>query len=375
MKYIQTSRTTLVKIICLSTMIFIISGCSVLSNAPTQTALKETHPPTSPSTSISPTVVEGTEGLSNDEIATLSSLEKADDYPLYTMHYYGTYGQSSAMRSPKWSLLEMTEPYPSPWACSLFAALGDAESMLYGRNFDWEYSPALLLFTNPPDGYASVSMVDIAYLGFGGTNAGTILELPLLERQALLYAPFLPFDGMNEHGLTIGMAAVAPGLMRPDPEKETIGSLMVIREMLDRAKTVAEAVDILKTYNIDMEGGPPLHYLIADRSGRSALVEFYQGEMVIITNDKPWHQATNFLRAASGESTEGVCWRYDLIIHQLENREGRLDMGQAMDLLHEVSQDGTQWSIVYGIITGEVNVVMGQRYEMILIFSLVASEE
>ena len=22
--------------------------------------------------------------------------------------------------------------------------------MLYGRNFDWTYSPALLLFTNPP---------------------------------------------------------------------------------------------------------------------------------------------------------------------------------------------------------------------------------
>ena len=52
------------------------------------------------------------------------------------------------------------------WTCSLFAALGDDQEFKFGRNFDWEYSPGLLLFTNPLDGYASVSMVDIAYLGF-----------------------------------------------------------------------------------------------------------------------------------------------------------------------------------------------------------------
>jgi Flp pilus assembly protein TadD len=33
--------------------------------------------------------------------------------------------------------------------------------MFYGRNFDWDFSPALLLFTNPPDGYASVSRGDL----------------------------------------------------------------------------------------------------------------------------------------------------------------------------------------------------------------------
>jgi hypothetical protein len=130
----------------------------------------------------------------------------------------------------------------------------------------------------------------------------------------------------------------------------------------------------MKSYNIDMEGGPPLHYLIADRSGRSALVEFYRGEMLIMLNDKPWHQATNFLRAASGESTEGICWRYDRIDRLLTNREGRLDMSTAIDLLQEVSQEGTQWSIVYSIGTSEINVVMGQRFETIHTFSLGTSE-
>jgi len=51
-------------------------------------------------------------------------------------------------------------------------------------------------------------MVDIAYLGFEGSKAGALTNLPLVERRALLDAPSLPFDGMNERGLAIGMAAV-----------------------------------------------------------------------------------------------------------------------------------------------------------------------
>jgi hypothetical protein len=366
----------LLQIICISSILCLIAGCSVLSKASPPDLLLETLPPTLPPASSSPTVTEGSEGLSEDEVATLSSLVKEDDHPLYTMHYYGAYVKSFPPAALGVSVLvESVKPNPMTWACSLFAALGDNKNMLYGRNFDWEYSPALLLFTHPPDGYTSVSMVDIAYLGYGRADAGELLDLPLNERQALLYAPSLPFDGMNEHGLAVGIAAVPPGHMLPDPDKATIDSLMVVREMLDRARTVDEAVDILGSYNIDMGYGPPLHYLIADRTGRSALVEFYQGEMVVLSNDVPWNQATNFLRALAGGTAEGICWRYDRISQSLSDHEGRLDIREAIDLLRDVSQDETQWSIVYGMHTGEVDVVMGQRFDTVYTFSLSSSEE
>lgn len=87
--------------------------------------------------------------------------------------------------------------------------------MFYGWNFDWDYGTALLLFTDPPGGYASVSMVDIAYLGIEGKSEKDLQNLPYEERQLLLGAPSLPFDGMNERGLAIGMAAVPPGQMLP----------------------------------------------------------------------------------------------------------------------------------------------------------------
>jgi len=301
-------------------------------------------------------------GLTDDEAATLSSLEKVDGYPLYTMHFHGAYDQYGDRAAAS-----ATRP---EWTCSLFATLGDKDNVLYGRNFDWEYSPAVLLFTDPPGGYASVSMVDIAYLGFGGASAGGLADLPLVERQALLDAPRMPFDGMNEHGLVVGMAAVPPGQMRPDPDKETTGSLRVIREMLDHASNVDEALAILQSYNIDFEGGPPLHYLMADSSGRSLLVEFYEGEMVVIPNETPWHQATNFLRASVGESAEGECWRYDKISQRLTEAEGQLTAQDAMNLLADVSQEGTQWSVVYGMSSGDVNVTMGREYDTVHAFHL-----
>ncbi len=352
------------KIIGIALILGLLVGCSVPAAAPTPV------PPTSTPTTV-PTPTSRADGLSDEEATTLNSLEQVDDYPLYTMHYYGAYEQrASSAEGVEWLAEANLKVLPPAWACSLFAALGDADNMLYGRNFDWEYSPAMLLFTDPPDGYASVSMVDIAYFGFEGAKAGSLTDLPLIERQALLYTPLWPFDGLNEHGLAIGMAAVPPGNVHPGPGKKTIGSLMVIRQMLDHASNVDEALSILQSYNIDFEGGPPIHYLLADASGRSVLVEFYQGEMVIIPNGTPWHLATNFLRASAGESAEGECWRYDKISQRLTEAEGQLTAQDAMNLLAEVSQGSTQWSVVYGMSTGDVSVTMGRQYGNVHTFHL-----
>ena len=229
------------------------------------------------------------------------------------MRYYGsTEPARSSLVVPQESA---NTQQPVIWACSLFAALGGTE-IFYGRNFDWVDSPALLLFTHPTNGYASISMVDLAYLEFG-YKVDQLTELPLDQRLPLLETPGLPFDGMNERGLVVGMAAVPDSTVRPDPSKETIDSLQVIRKMLDQAGTVDEAVAILQQYNVEWGSGPPLHYLIADRAGQSVLVEFYQDKVQVIPADKPWHLATNFLVSSVGDNAAGHCPRYDKIDQRL----------------------------------------------------------
>jgi len=310
-------------------------------------------------------------GLTADEVATLSTLRKVDNYPLYVMNYIGSHERVDAQLEDQLvsgAAGDTKGTFAEAWACSLFAAFGNREGMLYGRNFDWRFSPALLLIMDPPDAYASVSMVDIEYLGFTGVGSNEVDNLPLVEREDLLVAPHIPFDGMNETGLVVGMAAVSPGEMEPDPSKETIGSLGVIRQVLDRASNIQEAVEIMASFNIDMDEGPPLHYLIADASGDGALVEFYEGEMTVIHNESPYHRATNFIRSAEGDSAEGACWRYDEIGERLEETSGQLSKTEAMDLLQSVSQPNTQWSVVYGMVDHDVLIAMGRNYEDLYAF-------
>ncbi len=307
--------------------------------------------------------------LTEDEIATLGSLGRLDDYPMYSMHYQGDYDLPSISETNAALARGYAAGDPSSstsaWGCSLFAALGDPQQRLYGRNFDWNYSPALLLFTDPPDGYASVSMVDMEYLGFELQQLQNLVDLPVEARQPLLYAPALPFDGMNVMGLAVGMAAVPPGDMLPDPQKQTVGELGVIRLILDHAASVDEAIEILGNYNIDM-GTVPLHYLVASANGESALVEFYQGEMHVFRNEDPWQLATNFLDAGTDGQPQGQCLRFDHISQRLEALKGRSTVEEALRILEQVSQDGaetsTQWSVVYDMSAGEVHVVMGQKY-------------
>jgi hypothetical protein len=182
------------------------SACSVDIASHTDT-VQVAHPELASQSVPIPTASLPPAGLSTESIATLRSLQQVDDYPLYTMHYVGEYAFTQT-EVPPHIFIPQGATSLSTWGCSLFAVLGEGGDRLYGRNFDWEFSPSLLLFTNPKDGYASVSMVDIAFLGFTGSNAQHLTELPLEELYRLLESPGWPFDGMNS------LTLISPPLTR-----------------------------------------------------------------------------------------------------------------------------------------------------------------
>ena len=309
--------------------------------------------------------------LDPGQAATLESLQLVDDYPLYSMHYYAEYDLFGGNTSELAPLIETG----NPWACSLFAASGDINNSLYGRNFDWEFSPALILFTDPPNKYASVSMVDIGFLGFEGELSRNLVEQPIGEKRQLLDAPMLPLDGMNEMGLVVGMAAVPTSSGQPDPTLITIGSLGIIRYLLDNAADVSETIEIFSQFNIDFSGGPNIHYLITDRNGDAVIIEIINGEQHVIHSDNRWQSMTNFYISTIQGSLEGQCSRYDRIEKTLKHVEGVLTTTQALTLLEDVSQGGTQWSIVYGSSSGHISVSMGKNYDEVYEFSLLLTED
>jgi hypothetical protein len=242
---------------------------------------------------------------------------------------------------------------------------------MLGRNFDWNDRPALLLFNHPKDGYESVAMLDLSYLQIRGKDLDWPARLRLLNDAA-----FFPFDGMNERGIAIGMMALDDAEPAYDPHKVTIGTLAAIRLVLDYASNLDEAVGLLGQYNIDFSNGPPVHFLIADSSGNSAVIEFQKDGLVALPNAQSWQVCTNFpLAGKSPKQAANSCWRYQKASQALEMNHGVLSREQAMSLLKDVSQTITQWSVVYHQVSGEIDLARRRDFNIIYHFQLKMAEK
>jgi len=302
----------------------------------------------------------------------LASLKKIDDFPLYVMRFVGDYAFKEQLKKgdrPEAHSRPVLPKKLAAWACSCFSISDGQGRVIFGRNFDWLEHPALLLFADPPEGYASVSMVDISYLGY---DRGDLFKKDLGRLQE---TPYFPFDGMNEYGLAVGMMAVPHAEGGRDPRKTTIDDLQAIRLMLDYAKSVKEAATLLGGYNVSFGSGPPVHYFVADAAGDSAAIEFIDDKMQVLRYKTRFQVATNFiLFPIPPQNSQTSCWRYNKIYETLFHAQNGLSPAEAMSLLKDVSQSGTNtptiWSMVYDLAAKNVHVAMGRNYGQVHLLSL-----
>lgn len=325
-------------------------------------------------------------GKVSDSSKTLATLEQIDNHPLYKMTYYGGYGLEEIlktgvkndeelikaikknMKNIKGTNLDINDiNLPEPGACSAYSAMNESGEPIMGRNMDWHDRPTILLYTDPPNAYSSVSMADIGFLGYSEQNS----PLKQGNKTNLLAAPYLTSDGMNECGLAIATLSVPEADGGNNPSKITINNSLGIRIVLDYAKDVEEAVSILQKYNIYFSLNSPAHYFVADVSGKSAAIEFIDGKVVATRNDKPWSVLTNFIvNGKTGDVSEQVCDRYHKMFNTLKEKEGKINKQEAMDILQSVSVRKTVWSEVFNLATREINIVMDSKYGEVMTFKL-----
>lgn len=338
--------------------------------------------------SIPPVPAIDLKSLTPNQSITLKTLKKTVDSPLYSMTYSGNY--DPVLRDFIYKAIKLQKPNRG---CTVFAALNPEGEPVLARNHDYFFSPALVLFTNPPHGYASVSMVDLSFLGFDTPEK--LASMSDQDRTKMLYAPYLPCDGMNEYDLTVGMTYVPEANYNVNSERETIYSLEAVRLLLDHAKNTKEAIELLSKYNITFPILPS-HFLIADSSGDVAIIEFIKGEMELTCSKEPWMVASNFLIHgnadsikkhtrevhAKGDTSRDVngksFFRYVTAYEDLKKADGMLFSGDAMQLLKKISLKKmtreiwmtTQWSVVYQMNSGEVQVAMDRDYNKLNKFKL-----
>ena len=128
---------------------------------------------------------------------------------------------------------------------------------------------------------------------------------------------------------------------------------------------------LLSQLNINFQNGPPLHYFITDRSGRSAVVEFVNRKISVLRNTHSWQVATNFIiTGLSPENSLAACWRYKKVWETLENKTALRSPLNALSLLKDVSQGNTIWSVVYDTSSLDFLVAMGKKYDQVYKFNL-----
>lgn len=271
---------------------------------------------------------------------------------------------------------------PPDVACSSFTARLDNGHQVFGRNYDYSKTNTCIVYTNPGDGrYASVSTVDLQFLGLSVDEDIT----GLMDKITCLAAPYIPFDGMNEVGVSCGiyMTYQGPGdsvSTHQNTDKPDITSTTMLRLILDYAGSVEEAVELVSAYDLHDSATSSYHYMVADSTGRSAVLEWVgdqdatdtDGEarkLKVTYNDQDalavspdWQTVTNFIVVPGyydGEEDMKGLDRYRHIQEQLSEVNGVLpDLEGAMDILAQVGRrtwdndDGngcTVHSVVYDL--------------------------
>lgn len=329
--------------------------------------------------------------LFRNELRTLSSLKKVDDYGMFQISYYGDYGFDDFLEVgaksdediEKFVTKRLLKGLPIDLGvtgdgCTAFVTYNDDNEFIYGRNFDFDYAPSLQLFTKPDNGYASVATVNLSFAGYDEKHLPDGLGI---DSFLVLAAPYLPFDGMNEKGVAMALLAVPEADGGFDPDKITLNTTTAIRLVLDKAASVDEAVSLLQKYNIYFSGGIECHYLIADASGKSVIIEYYDGAMQTVETKEDFQIASNFIAYNDLKIGEGATEfaRYDAVMAAIEGNGNRLSNTQALSLLAEVGgragdTDRLQWSALYNLTTGETKLFAHRNTENIISSKLTLSK-
>ena len=293
--------------------------------------------------------------------------------------------------------------------CSSFTVIDENENNLFGRNYDFASTSSLILHTNPGNGrHASISSVDLQFLGLGDGIDG------LMDKLTAIAAAYAPLDGMNDAGVSCGiyMSYQGPGDESYSTDQQTdkpdLTSTTMLRMILDYADDVDEAVDLVKKYDFHDSANSSFHYMVADQSGKSAILEwvnedatdstdidgtkrvlkvYYNDQDEMLGKDEAknnFQYITNFIVTPgyyaneTQEDMKGLD-RYNYIKNTINpngtNTEGRFTKEESLNLLKDLgrrkwnqtvgsdSNNITVWSVLYDLDNLEATWVSNEEFD------------
>ena len=325
------------------------------------------------------------------EIQTIASIQKVDDYGMYSIEYKADYGLDKLVESGGASsdselvsfvvgnlLKGLPLKFNIPdFGCSTFQAKTEDGDWLFGRNYDLNYVPSMIVKTNPKNGYASLSVANISVLGYDADKLPDNFASGIMS----LAAPYVMMDGMNEMGFSIGVLLIKDEPTHQNTDKLDLTTTSAMRWLLDKAANVEEAIAMLENMDMHASANASYHFQMADAQGNSAVIEYIDNELRVIRKDPDGLQyLTNFLISEEVYGFGKGQDRYEILEDTLTQNHGILSEMESMDLLEAVSQDkisedtgkqtATQWSVVYNNTIKSAKIVAGRNYDTVIEVSL-----
>lgn len=243
-------------------------------------------------------------------------------------------GQKCAVQPLQAFLFSMYAMPPS-CNCSCFAVANGGQVLL-GRNSDF------LTALEPSNMNAIYRFTSPSYSFTGNTTAFVQME-----------------DGINEHGLAVGLTSVQPCRIKPG-----MNAGILLRYFLEKCKTTQEAFDQIRRLPISSAQT----FTFADASGDIAVIECCCDQVTYICPSalSPYVCTTNTFHSAPMRKYNVPAidnWqaelRYETLVKALEKEAGSLDFQTAADILsgkqgflcqydRRTGRD-TVWSVIYDL--------------------------
>ena len=212
----------------------------------------------------------------------------------------------------------------------------------------------------------SLFLVNMIDLEWDETTYDTLED----DAKLTLATAYSPCDGINEYGLAVAILTDAAAVYPKDNNKVTLFDLTLPRLLLDKAKTVSEAIEYVKNYNL-FYGFAPLHYMVADASGDAAVIEFVDGEMAVTRKEDGPLIVSNFTLHNNPNKDGFGKDRYENYQNALAKNKGIISEADALELLKNNTIPGDeQWSVVYNLSKRSLAATFSKDYEKVYHFSL-----
>ncbi len=246
--------------------------------------------------------------------------------------------------------------------CSTFC-LDHLDQLVFGRNYDWMVDDGLVIVNKRHVQKTAAIM------------APTTDEQPaswISKYGSVTFNQFgreLPCGGINEAGLVVEVMWLDETEYPATDSRPIIDNLQWIQYQLDNFSTVEEVIASDSNIRIKPAVAANIHYLVCDRMGNCASIEFIGGKLVYHTNEtmpvkaltnSTYAESIEFLKKHKGfggelplPTSHNSLDRFVRAAHMVINYDPentRSVVDYAFDTLISVAwADYTKWSIVYDI--------------------------